>query len=1122
MKKTINRMIAMLMAAVMLLSINLSAVSEGNMAGNYEDGVMTVEITEEAKAVGILVIGENYVTVDDGESQIESRDLMPNPNNPEHVDILNVTAEAVNSTDNSAAVTIGQHGKTDIEVTIQEGVSVSSQNSDVIAIETRKNGDAGKDISVAVGGGVSANSSGTHEFTVSEWDSETEQYIPVSTKEVGNSATGITVSTDIEDTTININSDVEANSEQGKSTGVSATINQYNQTADASVQIDIGGDVSSSGKTGATGITAATSEWHDLASENAEAPDRSITISVEGNVTANSQGDTIGVSSLNFAKDAEIEIFTGSGVTATAYGTREETYSVWDEATDSTVSVTRTVGNNATGASIATNTGKATLIIANGVEAISEQGSSTGIFDSIQQMQDSEANATIDITVGGDVTASGKTGAMGIDARMNKLISGDIEASEQNTKSTISVNGNVIAESEGDTRGIHVNNTNSEFEITVDGNVIANGGEETKGILAVGSSTITVNGGVLVTASGTHEETDYEWDPETEESVPVGTYDVGNAAMGIEARLADSGNTRIKINNGVNVTSEQGFSTGLDAEILHNSESQLESSMEIEVDGDVNVTGKTDVTGLNVNTMGCSSEEAKNTALGNNNITIAVNGNIITESENHTTGVYALGDLENANISITVDGDVSATGTLLSSGIIANANDGSNIDINVNGDVTSIGENGYGLAVYASDDSTASLNIGGSITSDGTGILVSNWNEEEIGNGARIEIKVAEDVTGGNKGLEISGSESEQTNIIIAGTLKGEKDAVVINSEETAENVSLTVWKIEPDQDGNVATVLGDWPVDEATGQPIRDYEKGRPRDEAASEAFAKTINYIIKLKESEGADLSVDGATTTEDGLYTAHEDDTVTLKVTVKPGYELVNAFNNDMKIERAADGNYYVTVPRGGGVLLSVRTAAIALPVYEEYEAPITIQTVSKKKKGSAAMTEKEREKAILSSEISVSAETDSEGVTDWALELNVPACGFSDGLVITADMPEANGIVDSLATIPEAEGLLQGEMFFMEEKGNQLVFSFYKDADHTQPGLNAKSRKIVLHIKTKAAENWPEGIPHGLTISATMKDHEKEYTFQATLCNLDKPVKSKWQKITNESSKAENAA
>ena len=73
------------------------------------------------------------------------------------------------------------------------------------------------------------------------------------------------------------------------------------------------------------------------------------------------------------------------------------------------------------------------------------------------------------------------------------------------------------------------------------------------------------------------------------------------------------------------------------------------------------------------------------------------------------------------------------------------------------------------------------------------------------------------------------------------------------------------------------------------------------------------------------------------------AHESDTVTLKVEVPSGYELTGAFNGtDTKVVllKNEEGDYYLVVPRGGGVMLSVEFTEIPQPDPEPAPAPAPV--------------------------------------------------------------------------------------------------------------------------------------------------------------------------------------
>ena len=132
--------------------------------------------------------------------------------------------------------------------------------------------------------------------------------------------------------------------------------------------------------------------------------------------------------------------------------------------------------------------------------------------------------------------------------------------------------------------------------------------------------------------------------------------------------------------------------------------------------------------------------------------------------------------------------------------------------------------------------------------------------------------------------------------ILVTGTLETEGTPVLISEEVTPENVSITVWKI----DGAVKDAEGEEHV----------VAEGTPRTESKtitddSREVERSIHYIIRVEPSQQDMIGLSG-TEEVHGYDTATENSTVTLKV---------------IALEKDADGNYYVVVPRGGGVYLSV---------------------------------------------------------------------------------------------------------------------------------------------------------------------------------------------------------
>ena len=151
--------------------------------------------------------------------------------------------------------------------------------------------------------------------------------------------------------------------------------------------------------------------------------------------------------------------------------------------------------------------------------------------------------------------------------------------------------------------------------------------------------------------------------------------------------------------------------------------------------------------------------------------------------------------------------------------------------------------------------------------------------------------------------------------ILITGTLETEGTPVLISESVTPENVSITVWKI----DGTVKDVEGEEHV-VAEGTPGGTEPKKITDDSREVEG---AIHYIIRVEPSQQDMIGLSG-TEEVHGYDTATENSTVMLKVKVPDGYTLTGAYNGEgekIALEKDPDGNYYVLVPRGGGVYLSV---------------------------------------------------------------------------------------------------------------------------------------------------------------------------------------------------------
>jgi len=270
-----------------------------------------------------------------------------------------------------------------------------------------------------------------------------------------------------------------------------------------------------------------------------------------------------------------------------------------------------------------------------------------------------------------------------------------------------------------------------------------------------------------------------------------------------------------------------------------------------------------------------------------------------------------------ASVNVDVSGDVTA-GEL---GVNTSVAGGATIDIHIGGNLTS---SGNGIQLYSGGEALKPAEVRPVLRAaaipDGVpeeeGEPASEEDEdisEEAEVPSSINVTIDGDVTADNYGVIADFEEEGSTaDILINGTLSAGACPVLIAKEEVdAESgVTLTVWEIVPDKDGVVAK----------SALPGLDGEENLVEDEN----FEKSIQYIIKMEQPEkGGTLSIDGVTTSHD-LDVAREGEKVLLKVDLEEGFKITGAYNGlgeKVALVLDDDGNYYVIVPRGGGVYLSV---------------------------------------------------------------------------------------------------------------------------------------------------------------------------------------------------------
>ncbi|WP_036611429.1 hypothetical protein, partial [Oribacterium sp. P6A1] len=247
----------------------------------------------------------------------------------------------------------------------------------------------------------------------------------------------------------------------------------------------------------------------------------------------------------------------------------------------------------------------------------------------------------------------------------------------------------------------------------------------------------------------------------------------------------------------------------------------------------------------------------------------------------------------------------------------------------VGGDVTGNG------GIYASGSGKTDITVGGSVvqesqksetqltgsesSSGGIAITLSD-GEHEGSETADVTVMVAENVIADTTAVNITkNSEESDIRLEVDGTISGGKHNIVLSEKSSLDNLDITVWRVDTSDGKNVVETLT---------YPTSEQEETKPKYTANLEA-EKMINYIIKVDDVQtpGGNLGIAGASA--GGVYTAQQNDTVYLEVTIPDGYTIDGFYNVDGAADVtviSGDGKYYLNVPRGGGVFVGVKMKKI----------------------------------------------------------------------------------------------------------------------------------------------------------------------------------------------------
>lgn len=482
-----------------------------------------------------------------------------------------------------------------------------------------------------------------------------------------------------------------------------------------------------------------------------------------------------------------------------------------------------------------------------------------------------------------------------------------------------------VASAEGDQTGPVVVEAGENRTV---GNVTVNNSENAVSVVAQnteekqGDASVTVNGNVQLQNSYTGpaveaKSVDGNAVATINGDISASTTCVARGVNAENSAESDTISTTVNVSGGVLSTSQRTVAYGVQS-----------TNSDITIGKDIEANGPT-ARGLVIN--------------ANKKTNVSIAGGVLTNGQT-VSGVTLNTDESDGtsgDISLTIGNGIVATATsendddYTRSGCISLSNNGGKIRADINGDVTATAPNGAATGIATSrhveeghpfGEGPNDILIHGNLTSDGVGIFA-----DTVGENTKINVLVEETLKAKDVGVLLE----ERWWGSVNGDVEVTRGIPTTPSPE--QSLYLTVWKIELNERGNVAEqrvqVLGDTDDEfisaDGSRRTAKDYEK--------------KIMYIIKVEQpSEGGTITaVDengNALPKSFNFDVAHENEKVMLKANLADGYKIVAAYNGKgekQPLLKDENGNYYIIIPKGGGVYLSVELEYTTEHSYSEPE-------------------------------------------------------------------------------------------------------------------------------------------------------------------------------------------
>lgn len=504
------------------------------------------------------------------------------------------------------------------------------------------------------------------------------------------------------------------------------------------------------------------------------------------------------------------------------------------------------------------------------------------------------------VSVTGNVTAKGEDSVHAVDNSGTLSIKGDVESTDrgvENKSGNLAIEGNVSAER----RTVLV--TGGSVEIT--GNVDAK----------KGTSLENRGGKVTVTGDVANEDDKYGtavYNRNSKGSINI-TGNVSGGETGVENR---GGTTTVK------------------GDVRADSYGVQNDLGTLKIDGNVEVTDTRD--GTAVNTIFGETEVNGNISGGAHGVRnyfaeTTVNGDITTNSTSPKQ--FRAPDVSGV---MNMTGEVTVNGNIKTSG-------GTDSILNVKHEVTPEDESGtirYNTSgkvtingnIQSADDTAVTTRrnaetvINGDVTASGAGLRAANTakvtvNGDVTADGAGLVVELADTTKYPGPVFE---ADSKGGMILVDGTIRSNSGKGIV-IESTGGHTDAELKEAMPEivvyqlEGADKNAFAGYRETGETAGS-------GRTVSNQRADMLVSKIKYIIRKEDNEKASMSLDGTQKVEN-YDVAEADKSITINVRADEGYAVSGVNGGQAVARKNSDGSWTLTVPKGGGVTISLIVQTIA---------------------------------------------------------------------------------------------------------------------------------------------------------------------------------------------------